>query len=78
MDPTLENLTDLLADYTGIEGIGFTDTLASLGLDSIDLIQITLEIEEHFKIELPERESHCGLTVADLHDAIQQAESLAA
>jgi len=71
-DDTLTNLIALLADYTGIatDDITFTDTLADLGIDSLDFTQLILEIEEHFEIEIPEETASRCLTVADLHQAI--------
>lgn len=74
-DPTLQNLLALLADYAVVDqdSIGFTDSLADLGIDSIDHVQLILEIEEHFQIEIPEDIAIRCLTVADLHTAIQNA-----
>ena len=74
-DPTLTNLIALIADYAVVDGdlIGFMDTLDSLGIDSLDHIQLILEVEEHFEIEIPENVAGRCLTVADLHHAIQTA-----
>lgn len=75
MDTTLQNLVALLADYACVpaESIGFTDSLADHGIDSLDHVQLILEIEEQFDIDLPE--SADLTTVAALHDAIQQAQA---
>lgn len=74
MDTTLENLRSLIADFAIVDpvSINLTDTLGSLGLDSLDLLQLGLEVEEEFEIELPEGSGLVRETaVAELHDLIQ-------
>lgn len=78
-DPTLENLIALLAAYACVreDSISFTDTLADIGLDSLDHVQLIQEIEEQFEIELPAETAAELTTVARLHDAIKTAQALA-
>ena len=75
--PTLTNLIALLADYACVppETSQFTDTLADIGLDSLDHVQLIQEIEEQFEIEIPAEDAAHLTTVAALHDAIQQAQA---
>ena len=75
---TLTRLRSLIAEHAVIDAdqIGHADTLGSLGLDSLDIIELVLDVEEHFEIDLPET-SHPETTtsIADLHDAIQKAQA---
>ena len=75
--PTLTNLLSLIAAYACVppESIGMMDTLADHGItDSLDHVQLILDVEEHFKIDLPDEESCQILTVAGLFDAIIRAQ----
>jgi acyl carrier protein len=71
---TLPNLTALIAEHAVIDAdqIGHTDTLGDLGFDSLDIVELVLDIEEQFEIDLPET-SHpeTTTTVAQIHDLIQ-------
>ena len=74
MDPTLTNLRSLIAEHAVIDAdqIGITDTLADIGLDSLDIIELVLEIEEHFEIEIAEDQyPDTSTSVAHLHDLIE-------
>jgi acyl carrier protein len=77
--PTLTNLLSIISEFAVVdsESIGFMDTLASLGLDSIDTLELRIEIEDQFEIDLPEALLVLPTTtIATLHDAIQAASSL--
>lgn len=78
MDTNLQNLKSLVADFAVVDPdqVTGTDTLGELGLDSLDLLQLGLEIEDEFGIELPEgsglvREN----SISDLHDLIEQLQA---
>ena len=71
---SLANLLALVADHAVIapDQIGAFDTLRSLGLDSLDIVDLVLEIEAHFEIEIAEHQyPDTSTTVAHLHDLIQ-------
>lgn len=75
--PTLTNLIEILADYACVDpaSIGMLDTLADIGIeDSLDHIQILIEIEQQFDIEIPEAEANGIKTIAGLFDAIIRAQ----
>jgi acyl carrier protein len=76
MDPTLENLKSIIADLIGRqpEDIELLDTLASLGLDSLDKTELILTCENAFDIEIPEDDADGIITVAGLYDAIIRAQ----
>ena len=77
--PTLEKLLPLLAAHssTPAKSIGTLDTLVSLGIDSLAHIQLILDVEDAFEIEIPEEEANGIRTVAALFDAIQRAQDAA-
>jgi acyl carrier protein len=75
--PTLTNLLSIIGEFAVVDpdAIGFMDTLASLGLDSIDTLELRIEIEDQFDIELPEALLVLPTTtIATLHDAIQASQ----
>lgn len=54
-----DRLYPLLADYSGVTGFNDETALAAkdgLDLDSLDLIQLAMKVEEEFEIELPDEE----------------------
>ena len=74
--PILTQLIQILSDKAILypEQIQISDTLKDIGLDSLDIIQLVREIEDHFEITLPESAyPDPTTTVATLHDAIQKA-----
>ena len=71
---TITRLIAVIADFSIVpaESIGAVDSLGDLGLDSLDLLQLRIQIEEEFEIELPERfilRRETALTT--LHDTIR-------
>ena len=48
-------LNRAISDMTGLDGpFKLTDSVRSLGLDSLDVIEITMELEEELEIEIPD------------------------
>lgn len=79
MDPTTQhNLLSVLEEYTFIprKDIPLDALVISLGLDSLDLVQLTQEVDDHFLIDLPADAITHTTTVAQLGAAIEQAQSL--
>lgn len=65
---------DIIAREAGIERerIHSDSTLAALGVGSLDAVQILFAVEEHFRIEMPERNPDFEHgTVGTLVDAVQ-------
>lgn len=79
-DDTLTNLRALLAEYSirDADTIELTDTLGSYGIDSLEHIQLILDVEELFEIVIPEDDGPLIITVAGLYDAILSAQDRAA
>jgi acyl carrier protein len=44
--------------------------LADLGCDSLDIIEITMEVEEHFDISVPDDQEQDVRTVGDIVDGV--------
>lgn len=62
-----------IADFTGtsIYDIGMQDTLVGdLFLDSLDCIELTMEIEDKFNIEISDDEAETVHTVQNLVDLV--------
>jgi acyl carrier protein len=69
----LERLKQLFLahfDYK-IEQITAITTLQDLGLDSLDLIEFTFDIEEEFNIRIPDQEFQVR-TIQDMVDAVDR------
>jgi acyl carrier protein len=70
---TLERLQKLFIarfDYK-IEDLTATTTLENLGLDSLDIIDFLFDIEDEFKIKVPDREFEVK-TIQDMVDAVDR------
>ena len=73
MSTTLERLQKLFIarfDYK-IEDLAATTTLENLGLDSLDIIDFLFDIEDEFKIKVPDREFEVK-TIQDMVDAMDR------
>ena len=73
MSTTLERLQKLFIarfDYK-IEDLTATTTLENLGLDSLDIIDFLFDIEDEFKIKVPDREFEVK-TIQDMVDAMDR------
>ena len=57
-------------DYK-IEDLTATTTLENLGLDSLDIIDFLFDIEDEFKIKVPDREFEVK-TIQDMVDAMDR------
>ena len=65
----IEDLKKIFEEFTGNEIPDFTeDTLltSDMGLNSFELFDLICEIEEHFGIEIPDRELMKLVTLGDL------------
>ncbi len=71
---TSEQVKTTLAEQLGvkIENITDTTTFEDLGADSLDKIEITLQLEDNFKIEIPDDEAEKLLTVGNVVKYIEE------
>jgi acyl carrier protein len=76
MDCTLQNLISLVAEHAIVDPADITPESAfgSLGFDSLDHIELIIEAEDLFNVEIPEQVANACHTVGDLHQAILNAE----
>jgi acyl carrier protein len=75
MPTTAETLTKILTEKFSVpeEKIRPEATLADLGLDSLDLIEVLFEVEDAFKISVPQDASAIrASTIQELLDTVTQ------
>jgi acyl carrier protein len=71
-----EEVIDFIAKSASIDKSKITpeSTLKDLGVDSIDAVQIIFDLEDHYKVTLPDRDPNFELgTVAGLIVAVEHA-----
>lgn len=75
MDYTLEKLISLIAEHAVLETADITleSGFGSLGFDSLDHVNLIIEVEDLFNVSIPEDLAARCLTIADLHQAILTA-----
>ena len=65
----IEKLTEIVREYTGSEDIVLTEEtnlLTDLGLNSFDLVNMVVEVEDAFDLEIPDRVIKDFRTVGDV------------
>lgn len=69
---TLEKVREIVAAELGIypEDVKAASSLAALGADSMDKIDLLLELEEQFGIEIPNDDAVKIVTVQDIADYV--------
>lgn len=71
----LEQLTAMIREYTGDDELAVTKEqtlVGDLGLNSLDLMNLICEVEEVFRVEIPDRAIHGFKTIEDVMDYIEQ------
>lgn len=71
MTTTHETLTAILIDQLGVEASQVTPEarlIDDLGCDSLNIVEMTMTIEDEFKIEIPDDEAEAfqNATIADV------------
>lgn len=61
----------ILIIYADLDRINPEDNLQSLGIDSLDLMEIIIEIEKDFKINIEGGEINTRNTIKDLYDLVE-------
>ena len=79
MASIFEGIQDILADKYSVarENVTPESTLESLGLDSLDLIELMFEVEDAFNIRVPQ-EAGTALKTATVQDIIDNIQKLTA
>ena len=65
-----EEVSKVLAKRVDVSSLKEDDSLSALGLDSLDLVEVMLEIEEVFNIEFDSNEIEEAKTLKDVLDLI--------
>ncbi|MCR5184841.1 MAG: acyl carrier protein [Bacilli bacterium] len=71
MNP-IETVKNIVSQHTEIENIKESDKLTEIGLDSLDLVELTLEIEEALNIHFSSDEILDLKTIKDLLNLIDK------
>lgn len=61
-----EQVLEVINKTMGREVTSVADTLDSLGVDSLDRVEIVMDLEDEFNIEVSDEEMASLVTVADL------------
>lgn len=77
---TTERVTRIIAEHIGGQPAAITpeSTFGDLGCDSLDLIELGMECEDEFSIELADQEIAEVKTVADLVGLVDRIAALGA
>ena len=65
----IEKLTKIICEHTGNNDIAITEDtilIADLGLNSLDLVNLAVKVENEFDIEIPDRTIKDFKTVGDV------------
>ena len=65
----IEKLTQIICKYTGNNDIAITENtvlIADLRLNSLDLVNLAVKVEDEFDIEIPDRAIKDFKTVGDV------------
>lgn len=71
----LEKLKSILTETIGDKGIEITENtvlMSDLGLNSLDLVNLAVSVEDEFDIEIPDRAIKDLKTVGDVIDFIEK------
>ena len=75
----LEKLREIICEFVDMDPNEITpDTniRTDLGLNSLELVNLAVEIEEAFEVEIPDREAMDLATVQDAMDIIEKYQEL--
>ena len=67
-----EEVSKVLAKRVDVSSLKEDDNLSALGLDSLDLVEVMLEIEEVFHIEFDSNEIEEAKTLRDVLNLIEK------
>jgi acyl carrier protein len=76
-----EQLRNLLAATTGLPGSSITDDASlthDLGLDSLDTVDLVLQMEDHFKVNIPDEDYPKLKTVGAIYEYLQNKNAVMA
>ena len=73
MDNTLDKITEIIVDKLGVDKEKITNDakfIDDLGADSLDTVELIMQFEEEFEIEIPDEDAEKILSVQQALDYI--------
>jgi acyl carrier protein len=74
MDDVYQRVVNILEQFSGIDCASINPqeyALGDLDVDSMDLLQIGLDLEEEFDIEIPDSAVRANMTVGELVESVR-------
>ena len=71
MDDIFERICSVLADYTDDAVTPGSSFMGDLGLESVEIFDMLVELEVEFGVKIPEKIIHNVETVGDMAEAIK-------
>ena len=71
-------IKDIMVDRTGVEAEQVTDDAHfenNLGMDSLDKVELLMEIEKEFKISIPDDEAEKAYTLNDCVEIVEKMQN---
>ena len=75
MDNTLDKVVEIVVDKLGVEGSKVTSEakfIDDLGADSLDTVELIMQFEEEFEVEIPDEDAEKIMSVAQAVDYINK------
>ena len=75
MDNTLDKVVEIVIDKLGVEGSKVTPEakfIDDLGADSLDTVELIMQFEEEFEIEIPDEDAEKIMSVGQAVDYINK------
>ena len=75
MSDTLNKIKEIIMDKLGVDESKITSDshfIEDLGADSLDTVELIMQFEEDFNLEIPDEDAEKILTVKQAHDYIQK------
>ena len=75
MSDTLNKIKEIIIDKLGVDESKITSDshfIEDLGADSLDTVELIMQFEEDFNLEIPDEDAEKILTVQQAHDYIQK------
>lgn len=70
-------IKEIIVDKNGVEAEQVTDNAnfeTDLGMDSLDRVELTMELEKEFKITIPDEEAEKAHTLNDCVEIVDRAQ----
>lgn len=71
MDEAIKKVEAVLAKKLKVDKVDPDSELKNLGLDSLDVVELLLDLEDEFNVEFTSNELKTLKKVSDLYDAIK-------